>query len=163
MPVDWIGLTGSKLDIRGRWQDSSVIDPVTGQSRPLSANGGFGGPPTIRFRNGNKYMFDMNFRQDLEQSLVAWGWKAAVQAKGPLFKVNELDVYNEGVEFNAFVETTRWAGLKIRLDGTNLLNFTETRDRTIYAGGREISVIDSVIARERKPGRRVTLSFSGSF
>jgi len=163
MPVDWIGLTGSKLDIRGRWQDSSVIDPVNGQSRPLSANGGFGGPPTIRFRNGNKYMFDVNFRQDIEKSRIAWGWKAAVQAKRPLFKVNELDVYNEGVEVNAFVETTRWAGLKIRIDGTNLLNFTETRDRTIYAGGREISAIDSVIARERKPGRRLTLSLSGNF
>jgi len=163
IPVDWQGLNGAKLNIRGRWQDSSVIDPVTRQSRPLSANGGVAGPPTIRFRNGNKYMFDVNFRQDFEQSRIAWGWKAAVQADRPLYKVNELDVYNEGVEFNAFIETTRWAGLKIRIDGENLLNFTETRDRIIYAGGREISAIDTVIVRERKPGRRVGLSISGSF
>ena len=163
VPLDWLGLTEARLDFKTRWQDSSVVDPVTGESRPLSASGGFGGPPTIAFRRGNKYVFDVAYRQDFETALVAWGWDAAIQAERPLYKVDELDVFDEGVEFNAFIETTRWWDLKIRLDCSNILNYTETRVRTFFEGGRGISPVDSIIERERKPGRRLTLSISGSF
>jgi len=163
VPLEWLRLRGSRLDVKLRWQDSSVVDPVTGQKRVLSANPGFSGPPNIRFREQNRYVFDIGYRQDFEAERVAWGWRVAQQAERPLFKVNEMQKYNEGTLINVFVETTRWLGLKIRLEGNNLLNYTETRDRTIYTGGRDLSPVSSRILRERVAGRRANLVISGNF
>ena len=164
IPLEWAGMLGGRLDLKGRWQDSSVVDPVTGERRILSARSGFAGPPTIGFRdNGSEYVFDIAFRQDLETARIAWGFDIAQQGERPRFKVNELDVYNEGLETNAFIETTRWFGIKIRLEGNNLLNYVETRERTLFEGERDLSPIESWVLRERTPGRRIKFVLSGSF
>jgi len=163
VPLDWLGIANAKLDMKVRWQDSSVTDPVTGQSRQLTAEGFFSGPPNIPFNSENEYAFDIVFRQDFQQAKVAWGWDIAEQADRPRFKVNELEVFNEGLETNVFVETTRWFGIKTRLEGSNLLDYNEVRDRYIYTGGREVSPLESRILRERQAGWRVTLFLSGNF
>ncbi len=163
VPLDWLGIANAKLDMKVRWQDSSVTDPVTGQSRQLTSEGFCSGPPNIPFNSENEYAFDIVFRQDFQQAKVAWGWDIAEQADRPRFKVNELEVFNEGLETNVFVETTRWFGIKTRLEGSNLLDYNEVRDRYIYTGGREISPLESRILRERQAGWRVTLFLSGNF
>ncbi len=164
-PMDWLGLVDSRLDIKTRWQDSSVTDPVTGQKRVLSATQiGFGGPPAVRFQdNGSEYLFDIAFRQDLDNAQIAWGWDIAAQADRPRFKVNELEVFDEGLEVNVFVESTRWFGVKLRVEGRNLLNYNETRDRTLYEGRRELSILSSRILRQRTPGSRILITLSGNF
>ncbi len=164
-PMDWLGLVDSRLDIKTRWQDSSVTDPVTGQKRVLSATQiGFGGPPAVRFQdNGSEYIFDIAFRQDLDNAQIAWGWDIAAQADRPRFKVNELEVFDEGLEVNVFVESTRWFGVKLRVEGRNLLNYNETRDRTLYEGRRELSILSSRILRQRTPGSRILITLSGNF
>ena len=163
MPLDWLGIANAKLDMKVRWQDSSVTDPVTGQSRQLTSEGFFSGPPNIPFNSENEYAVDIVFRQDFQQAKVAWGWDIAEQADRPRFKVNELEVFNEGLETNVFVETTRWFGIKTRLEGSNLLDYNEVRDRYIYKGGREVSPLGSRILRERQECWRVTLFLSGNF
>lgn len=163
MPLDWLGIANAKLDMKVRWQDSSVTDPVTGQSRQLTSEGFFSGPPNIPFNSENEYAVDIAFRQDFQQAKVAWGWDIAEQADRPRFKVNELEVFNEGIETNVFVETTWWFGIKTRLEGSNLLDYNEVRDRYIYKGGREVSPLESRILRERQAGWRVTLFLSGNF
>ena len=163
IPLTWLNLKGARLDIRMRWQNSSVTDPVTGKTRELSANGGFSGPPTIHFRSENEYVMDIAFRQDFVDSGWAWGWDTAFQAERPLFKVNELENFEEGVEFNAFVETTRWLGLKIRFEGNNLLNYLELRDRLIFTGRRELTPVQRRELRQRIPSRLFTITISGSY
>lgn len=162
-PLSFLGLDNAKLDFKARWQESSVTDPVTGESRPLTASGFFSGPPNIPFNSENDYVFDIAYRQDFQRAQAAWGWELAKQAERPRFKVNELEVFNEGLETNVFVETTRWLGIKTRLEGSNLLNYDEVRNRTIYTGRREISPVESRILRERKAGWRVTLTLSGNY
>jgi len=163
VPLEWLGLRGSRIDVKLRWQDSTVVDPVTGENRVLSANSGFSGPPNIRFREENRYVFDLGYRQDLEAERVAWGWRLAEQAERPLFKVNESDFYNEGLLVNVFIETTRWFGLKARIEGNNLLNYDEIRERTFFMEGRDISPVTSSILRKRRAGRRLNMVFSGRF
>jgi len=164
MPLEWLGLMASKLDITLRWQDSTVVDPVTGEDRVLSGQGGVGAYRSLLAgNNNNKYFVRLNYRQDFEVERVAWGWTLAERDKRPLFKVNELDVHNEGHAIDAFIETTRWFGLKVSIVGENLLNFTQTRDRTVFAGERDFSAVDFHEIRERFNGRRISLSVSGSF
>jgi hypothetical protein len=161
IPLESLGLTGARLDVKLRLQDSTVTDPVTGNDRVLSGHGSPSKP--LPFRDENHYAFGVNFRQDLEAARVAWGWDVRNRAERQLFKVNELDIRDEGTEFNVFIETTRWLGLKIRLSGENLLDFEQLRNRTIYTGERELTPIDRRELQDRTDGRRVILRISGSF
>ena len=163
MPLEWLGLTGARLDVKVRWQDSSVTDPVTGARRMLSGNSGFGGTPYINFRDENEYAFIADYRQDLEQARVAWGVNLGMRAKRPLFKVTELDVYDEGTSVNAFVETTSWFGLKLRFIEENLPNLSQRRDRTSYMGLRDLSAVDFREISVGREGVRLTFLTSGSF
>jgi hypothetical protein len=163
LPLQWMGLVGAKLNIKARWQDSIVVDPVTGKNRVLSGEKGFGGNPYISFNNENRYVVILDYRQDFEVAKVAWGVNMASRAKRPLFNVNELDVYDEGVALNAFIETTRWLGLKLRLIGENLTDLAQVRDRTIYTGERDLSAVGKRELSEELEGIRITFAMSGSF
>ncbi|MGY8814484.1 MAG: TonB-dependent receptor domain-containing protein [Gammaproteobacteria bacterium] len=163
LPLTWLNIKGARLDVQTRWQDSKVTDPVTGSDRQLSAFSAFPGPPTIRFYSENDYVVDIAFRQDFEDAKWAWGFDTAVQADRAVFKVNELENFEEGIELNAFFETTRYPGMKIRLEGRNLTNYLEVRDRFSYSTRRDLSPISGRERRLRKPNRIFTITFSGNF
>jgi hypothetical protein len=159
-PMDWIGLKGSKFDIKARLQDSTVNDPVTGISRRLSSPGG---DFPIIYNVQNKYAVEMDFRQDFEAQRVAWGWDVVTRAERPLYKVNELEIYDDKYVLNLFVETTRWLGVKVRLSGSNVLDSPGYRDRTVFTGRRDLSPVRFREVRDLARDRSVTLSVSGVF
>ena len=161
--LDRLGLKGAKIDVNARWQDSTVEDPVTGKDRVFTSRRRFGKLFPLEFRVENEYTITIDFRQDFEAARVAWGWDVRTRGPRPIFLVNELDIGDEGTEFNIFIETTRWFGLKVNLIAGNILNAAETRDRTIYEGLRDLSPIESREYRERARGERVELTVSGSF
>ncbi len=162
IPLDWLGLDNARLNIRGRWQESTVVDPITGIDRILSSERGLMGP--IVYKDENiKYSALIDFRQDFQQAKVAWGWETRFRSERALYKVNELDLYDEGTEINLFTETTRWLGLKLRLTLKDLLNMNRNRARTIYIGERDSSAVSEVIHFNNKRGRQLDLIVSGSF
>lgn len=161
LPLERIGLTGAKLDVKARWQDSTVPDPVTDRDRVLSSEGGSN--DDVIFLNENRYAFILDFRQDLDTARVAWGWHYGVRAERPVFKVNELEIFDEGIGVTAFIETTRWLGVKISLTGVNLTDNVDTRDRTVFAGERDLSPVAFREYRRLTNGRRIVLGFSGAF
>lgn len=161
IPLDSLGLTGARLDIEARLQDSEVTDPVTGSDRELSGEGNVRKP--LPFRDENQYAVNINFRQDIQANQVAWGWEVRKRGNRFAYRVNEFVEYEDAYEANVFFETTRWLGLKIRFEGLNLLDFEQFRYRTNYAGERDLSPIEVVEVRERTDGRRVLLTVSGSF
>jgi len=160
LPLSVLGLSGARLDVKARWQDSKVTDPVTGRVRVLSAEGG--GDP-FGYYNENEYAWTVDYRQDFALQHWAWGWSLKERAERPLFKVNELDVYDDGLEANVFLETTRWLGLKIRVEGDNLLDLRMTRERILFTGERGLSAVQRREERVRTRGRRLFLSVSGTF
>ena len=166
LPLAWLGLSGARLDINARWQDSTVVDPVTGVDRVLSGGKGFSGfsrTSNNAFRDDNEYAVIFDFRQDLEEAKVAWGWVIRTRSERMLFNVNDLDIYDEGVEMDAFIETTRWLGVKMRIIGENLTNALQLRDRTVFLGERNLSFVDFRELEKDRDGRRIILQFSGSF
>jgi hypothetical protein len=161
LPLDAIGITDGRLDIEAVVQDSRVIDPVTGDDRILSSDNDDGKP--LKLDLETRYAFGVNFRQDLEDLRFAWGSDVRKRGERNEFRVNELVRYSEGYEFNLFFETTRWLGLKLRIDGINLLNFEQDRDRTIYVGERSLTPVEDIEHRNITDGRRVIATVSGSF
>ncbi|MGK0297239.1 MAG: hypothetical protein ACI9XC_000841 [Gammaproteobacteria bacterium] len=164
IPLTFFGLSNARVDLKALWQDSIVTDPVTGEDRRLSGQGGQGGYRSLQIRNKNiKYHLRADFRQDFDMARVAWGWTIADRGNRPLYKVNELDVNSEGVAIDAFVETTRWFGIKTRLQVDNTLAFNRRRDRTLFIGERDLTPVESTINNNRYGGRRITLFLNGSF
>ena len=164
-PLQKLGLNGAKLDFRTLWQDTVVTDPVTGQKRRLSGDSGGAAYRTLQTLNTNiGWHVRVDYRQDFEAARVAWGWTVADRGKRPLYKVNELDVHSEGKAVTAFVETTRWFGIKMRIVMENILNFQRRRVRTLYEGERELTPVESIIDRERQHDvYRIALYLNGSF
>ena len=164
LPLETLGLTGARLDVKLRWQDSSVVDPVTGEHRIFSGESGDGGYRTLaNLSRNNKYFIRIDYRQDFEQARMAWGWTVAERAERPIYKVNELELNDENMAINTFVETTRWFDTKIRLSAENILNYTIQRNRTVFTGARDNSPVDFYANRERHIGYRFVLSLSGNF
>lgn len=164
IPLQALGPGDSRLDIMARWQDSTVVDPVTGIPRVLTADRGFGGVPiNPPFPGENEFGYAAEFRQDLQGARFAWGWSVFGRADRPRFKVNELDVFDEKKPVvDLFVESTRWLGIKIGFEINNLLDLTAFRDRTIYVGQRGQSEAQQREVQRYSLGRRYILSLSGS-
>ena len=160
--LDRLGLKNARLDINARWQDSTVTDPVTGEERVLSATIITTSTGDI-FATDNEYVAIVEFRQDLEKARVAWGWDVTYEAELIEFKVNELDARDKDPDLNFFIETTRWLGLKLRLEFNNVLDMTVVRERDIYTGERSLSPLLRRQLQDRTNGREIGLSVSGSF
>jgi hypothetical protein len=77
--------------------------------------------------------------------------------------VNELEIYDEGISINTFIETTRWFGIKINLFAENILNFADTRNRSTFSGQRDLSPLQSIAFRDQIRGPRIFLKFSGTY
>jgi outer membrane receptor protein involved in Fe transport len=162
IPLDWLSLASARLDIKARWQDSSVTDPVTGETRVLSSQGRLSS--RIPYNDIDvKYITSVEFRQDFEAQKFAWGWDVVARDERPLFKVDELDVFDEGVIINAFIETTRWFGLKMTFGIKDILDEQKVRTRTIYNGQRELSTIRRSEITDVTRGRQFELTLTGSF
>jgi len=161
LPLERLGLTGAQLEVKVRWQDTAVTDPVTGAERTVSIAGGFRGD--VQFNDDTDYAYTINFRQDFEEARISWGWGLAERGKRIQFKADELDINNEKFEGTAFIETTRWLGLKVGLEGMNLLDNLQTRDRTIYVAERGLSPVLLREIRKGDNGRMVFIKVSGSF
>jgi hypothetical protein len=137
------------------------VDPVTGENRVLSAIRRTG--PDNYFNIENEYAYSVDFRQDFETLRVAWGFILQETAETPQYKVNELQIEDDEPELNTFIETTRWLGIKTRVDLENVFDFAELRERTIYTGRRGLSPVRSREFRDQAGGPRVFLTFSGTF
>ena len=161
VPVFGTVMDNAQLAFNVSWQDSSVVDPVTGLDRRLSGEGGFRGD--VLSLGEAEYAFDVDFRQDLEAQKVSWGLGLVWRGERVLYKANELDIFDEGYELTGFVQTTRWFGLRISLEGQNLLNFKVDRDRTIYVAERSLTPVLRREIREGTGGTRVFLRMSGTF
>ncbi len=160
--LDWMGLHNGRLDINLKWQDSTVVDPVTGLNRVLNATIITASSQSI-FDTDNEYVAVIDFRQDFEEIRVAWGWDMTLEADLPVFKVDELDLRDKDPLINLFIETTRWFGIKTRIDVHNVTNMTERRTRSRFTGQRDISLLDFRQLQHRKDGIEVGLTISGSF
>jgi len=163
LPLDWLQLDNARLNIRARWQDSTVIDPVTGINRILSGETGLPNEIPPYQDEDIKYTGSIDFRQDFETAKVAWGWDVRFRSERVLYKVNELDIYDEGTVITAFTETTRWLGLKMRLTLRDLLNAGRHRVRTIYLGERGSSAVSRRELIDNTRGRQLELVLSGNF
>lgn len=127
-------------------------DPVTGRTRELSNQPG--------------HELRVAFRQNLTGANWAWGGMIATVSDAPCFGIDEfLANHNiaDTIDMDIFVETTRWFGLRTRLQAGNAFNRTFLRDRWVCSGARELAPLAFRDLRQRKRKHSLELSVTGSF
>ncbi len=150
LPLDSIGLSNATLDANVTIKDSSVIDPVTGQSRIIG--------------DEEPRRWSLDFRQDLNAIKMAWGWN---YQNGPTFKqfrLFEKRTIDRGYgNLDAFIETTRIKGMTITAAVDNILEQKNKRTRVFFDGSRANGIVASTAVRTRETGRVYSITVKGTF
>ena len=149
IPLERLGITGGRLDLNGRWQQSGVDDPLTRQQRDLS--------------NERHWTAQIDFRQDLTAARLGWGMNVGFFGPYDNFGLDELDQFSRVWDFGAFVESRAIDQLRIRLGVNDLFRDTTDRDRLVFDGPRDSAPLDFREVRDRTRNRQFFLQVRGVF
>jgi hypothetical protein len=111
-------LPGGTLTVSSTWQETDVVDPLTGEHRQIS--------------DFSENEIEAELRQDLNAAKLAWGFNFAGYSADSDFRSSEIDTFRQLHRLDLFLESTWIAGAKIRLVMQNILDDFEERDRRFY-------------------------------
>lgn len=134
------GLLTSKLYL----EDSSFSDPILGGANRIVSAHKPGG------RSKLPHTLTVEFRQDLTDLNMSWGATFQSGFTEKVFLVKEIQQLERSPELSFFVETTRFLGLKARLEVKRADTRHETRTRFFFDGDRSGQITGSQVAKRRK-------------
>ena len=136
----------AELQLEAMAQQTEATDPLTGATRPISES--------------EESTLAIEFRQDLRS--FAWGLDYEREIEAPSFRFDRVEQEQDAEELTLWLETTAFAGLKLRAWASNLTDSVETRERRLFDPDR-LGAFDGADARERRAGLTVGKSASGRF
>ncbi len=148
-PLDRIGFSGAHLRTSMLWRRSRVIDPVTGESRPISEE--------------NPVEGTIELTQDLPALQMNWGIELEhIAERETKYRFDEVARESEDTGWTVFVErkiSERW---RVRAQATDLFGrqFSESREQ--YDGPRSSSPLEEIERRQRKSPGYFSLVFRRS-
>jgi hypothetical protein len=149
-PLDGMGLSDARLDLSLMLRDSSVTDPTTGRDR--------------RFQGNEDWRIHGNFRQNLPERDLAWGFGFYTQGDEDVHRFDEVMVFTTKTpQMDVFVETTAIDDMTIRLTVGDFLPSVRERERTFYDGSRALGLVDSREIQEQDLGGFVSLTARRTF
>jgi hypothetical protein len=141
-------ISGGLLEIEAEFLNSTISDSVISQDRSVSS-----------IDSSNIFV---QFRQDIPQRRIAWGVSYRAPLEGPFFFADEISLNRDGRQWTAFVETTRFFGVKANLELAAIGEQNFFRERRFFSPDRGGTFQGSeIISRDR--GMFATLTISGQF
>ena len=129
-------LKGGLLEISADFRDAAFADPITGQSRVVT--------------DLTNPEISIDFRQDLTEARFAWGARYEPESRTTSFFANEEIIDRRGRRLTAFVETTRFLGVKMQIEVRNIGQTHFPRDRLLFAPDRSGALIGTeALVRDR--------------
>ena len=148
--LDPLGVAGARLEVRAEINESSLRDPLTGETRAF---------PGRRDRG-----LDLKFRHDVPGSQWAYGSSLEYGRQTPVFRISEISRETDGPSFlSIFAEHKDVAGLTVTGRIGNLLGGRSRYDRTVFAGPRNISPVLFAERRNLRIGPTFNINVSGNF
>lgn len=141
-------LRDARLRVEGLWQESEATDPLTGESRPQSEI--------------QESTLLVEFRQDVRALDLAWGIDFERERLAPEFRLDRVAQEDEADDVEIWLETTRFAGVKLRVFAANLVNARDARDRTFFDPDRT-GAFNGEDHRERELGNVFGIELQGAF
>lgn len=150
---DPYGLKGMEIRAGAAWHISNVTDPITGQSRQFSGQ-----------RLSDWFV---NFRHDIPDTSLAWGFEFETFEDGSNFRPFEISRFDQRPGENEFfIEHKDLLGMKVRLELDSLIETGNRLDRIIFSNRRDLpgAVISRIENRRRNfNGPIVSLQISDTF
>lgn len=150
------GLKGAQLDLRARFQWSSVIDPLEGFQREIG---------NLRTRD-----LRAEFRHDIPGTDWAYGFVFREQELAPVFQATLVQFRNvpggalTPGENSVFLEHKDFFGLRARLQVSEFIGQRTDFTRIISAGRRDTAPLDRIEDRSRSlNGPVISLSIGRAF
>ncbi len=147
---DGIGLKGMELNTQLHLRDSSVDDPLQGFSRRL---------------NGDlKSFWSVQFRHDIPNSELAWGFYTDQQLGAPVYRLNTFNQFTfNGPWAHVFVEHKDILGMKVNASLRNLFDASDDFERIRYVDSRESGIVSLREDQSREFDLFFRLTLSGTF
>ncbi|HWQ86831.1 TonB-dependent receptor plug domain-containing protein [Brevundimonas sp.] len=124
LPTDKLGAPNGRLQVRGSWAPTSVVDPVTGEERRFQGNQAFG--------------CGVAFNQDLKGGRWSYGFDHGCNVdKGAAYRVREIRYFYSEPGVSAYGQWKPRRDLTVRVDLGNASNRRNGYNREIYAGPRD--------------------------
>ncbi len=141
-------IPGGLLEADVTLRNSSFDDPLTGMTRNITELR----DPLIK----------IDFRQDLTNLKVAWGVGYEAPYDIAFFFVDEIDAGSPSSGWTAFIETTRFFGVKSQLEVRNIGGRNLPRERLFFEPTRAGALTGSEF-QDRQRGAFVKLTISDQF
>jgi len=144
-PIDKI-LKGGLLEIKYNHRRSSFNDPIIGGANR-------------RVSWYTPSWLSAEFRQDITSAKVSWGFEYWGSFKDTGFLVDQTQSLGGNKRLKLFAETTRYFGVKMRLEVTNVNTGRFNRTRLFFDGDRGGDFIGSEVSkRKRRPEFRFDIT-----
>ncbi len=151
-PLDDFGIKGGILKFQSTLQDSKVTDPIDGLSR--------------RIADEEPWTYYFEFRQDIPEWKMAWGWDYFSAGPSKTFRLDEIQKEDIGEgDLDIFVETTALlGGLLVRLSADNIGDMPEKEERRFFSPNRlPGGAFAGTEYRTETNGPTFTLTVAGAF
>ena len=132
IPLDFLGIRNGLLKPNVYWTTSSLIDPVTGETRRISNQ-----------RNINSYY---SFTQDLADLKSTWGFSTGTsfgRTTWRIAQISRITIHNSPY-LNAFWTYNPAADLQLTLGADNFVPYRFEDEQDNYAGPRTIAAVPTV-------------------
>jgi len=150
LPTDPLGIPNGRLQTRGRWSSTSVVDPVTGEARRFQGNQAFG--------------CGLEFNQDLMGGRWSWGFEHDCNIdRGRSFRVREVRTFYAEPEVSAFAQWKPQRDLTVRVDLGNASDRVRGSDREIHTGPRDTTPLAFREVRRTKMSRWLFVQIRKTF
>lgn len=141
-------IPGGLLELEADFRDSTFADPLSGTDRDIS--------------NVSSPTLLAEFRQDLSDQKLAWGFSYRAAQKRRFFFANEISFTREGEQWRAFVQSTHLKGWRTTLEVRSIGGRNRFRERTFFEPSRAGSLSGSEVI-DRNRGAFVSLTLAGQF
>lgn len=147
-PLDRI-IPGAEIHLDGMLGNSTLADPVTGESRPISGSEPFG--------------YGAEFRHDVPGWQSAWGIYFEGATRTDFYFVDEHVRERTENIWSVYVESTRFASMKARLELYGLDDQRQSRQREFFDNDRTGTFAGSERRKSEVGGMYIIFSLSRSF
>ncbi|MCC3861101.1 TonB-dependent receptor plug domain-containing protein [Pseudemcibacter aquimaris] len=141
-------LKGAQIKIIAEDRASDLLDPVTNENRKLT--------------NISAPKIEINFRQNLTEHKLAWGFGFSARRDVEYFYVTEIDHLRTQSKWDAFIETSYFEGLLVRFEVNGIGKMKEIRERSFYNPSRA-TLPTGFETTNRRRGTFMSFIVSGQF
>ena len=132
IPLDFLGIKNGLLKPAVYWQTSSLIDPVTGETRRISGQ-----------RNISSYY---NFTQDLDEWKSTWGFSWGTSFGNTNWRISQIGraTIHNSPYFNAFWTYKPTPDWNITLGADNFTSWRFELQQVNYIGPRNLGQVSNI-------------------